>query len=430
MLRLKNVLVLVATVAALLVVAGCGSSSSNSSSSAAAPASGGGSSSSSSATAAATSQASSGGSGSCGTIPTQMPGDPDGVLAKLPKSVQAAYNLLPQPVYKSAWANWKPTHPGPYTIYFSPGNVSTPFIQGMLAEFSKLRAGSSVITKVETQDSNNSVQTQIQQIQQAIQQKVDLIVALPLSPAADVPVLEAAGKAGIPVIAPLNSAGSKYVVGINGNVTLEGAYLGQQLASILGDKGSILEMQGIPGVQSSDLLLKGAGDVFKSCSSMSVAGSPVGQFVPSVAKAQTLEFLTAHPQTVDGAIQVGGMATGMIQAFMQTGRTVPTIADSGATPGALAYWSEHKSTYKGVALGLPPGQMADTTWQVAVGLLTGRGIKISDLSEKPLIITDANLSQWVEPGWSLTTPIAYAPGPPNVFYPTSYLNQFFTKPAK
>jgi len=417
--RLKNVLVLVTMLAALLAVAGCGSSSSNSSSSAAASASAGGSSSNSStaasSTAAGTSQASTGAAGSCGTIPTQMPADPDGVIAKLPKSVQATYNLLPQPVYKSAWANWKPTHAGPYTIYFSPGNVSTPFIQGMLAEFNKLRAGSSVITKVETQDSNNSVQTQIQQIQQAIQQKVDLIIALPLSPAADAPVLEAAGKAGIPVIAPLNSAGSKYVVGINGNVTLE---------------GSVLEMQGIPGVQSSDLLLKGAGDVFKNCSNISIAGSPVGQFTPSVAKAQTLEFLTAHPQTVNGAIQVGGMATGIIQAFMQTGRTVPTIADSGATPGALAYWSEHKSTYKGVALGLPPGQMADTTWKVALALLGGRGVKISDLSEKPLIITDANLSQWVEPGWSLTTPIAYAPGPPNVFYPTSYLNQFFTKPAK
>jgi ribose transport system substrate-binding protein len=432
--RLKNVLVLVTMLAALLAVAGCGSSSSNSSSSAAASASAGGSSSSSStaasSTAAGTSQASTAAAGSCGAIPTQMPADPDGVIAKLPKSVQATYNLLPQPVYKSAWANWKPTHPGPYTIYFSPGNVSTPFIQGMLAEFNKLRAGSSVVAKVETQDSNNSVQTQIQQIQQAIQQKVDLIIALPLSPAADAPVLEAAGKAGIPVIAPLNSAGSKYVVGINGNVTLEGAYLGQQLASILDDKGSVLEMQGIPGVQSSDLLLKGAGDVFKNCSNISIAGSPVGQFVPSVAKAQTLEFLTAHPQAVSGAIQVGGMATGIIQAFMQTGRTVPTIADSGATPGALAYWSEHKSTYKGVALGLPPGQMADTTWKVALALLGGRGVKISDLSEKPLIITDANLSQWVEPGWSLDTPIAYAPGPPNVFYPTAYLNQFFTKPAK
>jgi ribose transport system substrate-binding protein len=286
------------------------------------------------------------------------------------------------------------------------------------------------ITKVTTQDSNNSVQTQIQQIQQAIREKYDLIIALPLSPAADTPVLEAAGKAGIPVVAPLNSASSKYVVGVDPKVTLSAAYVMQAMTSILGDKGSVLEMQGIPGVQSSDLSIKGAGDVLKNCPNMSIAGSPVGQFVPSVAKAQTLEFLTAHPQPIDGVFQVAGMATGIMQAFIQTGRTVPTVGDQGATPGALAYWSEHKGTYKGVALGGPPIQMADATFNIALGILEGRGVKISDIAQKPVIITDANLSQWVEPGWNLNTPLAYAPGPPGVFYPASFLNQFFTRPAK
>jgi ribose transport system substrate-binding protein len=426
MLRLKKVLVLAAMLTALLAVAGCGSSSkSSSSSSSSASASSAGSS-----TTTGTSSAAAAAAGSCGTIPTQMPADPSGVLAKFPASVQAAYNQLGTTVYPSAWTNWKPTHAGPYKVYFSPGNISTPFIQGMLGEFNKLAASSQVITKVTTQDSNNSVQTQIQQIQQAIQQKYDLMVILPLSPAADTPVMEAAGKAGIPVLAPLNSASSKYVVGIDPNVTLTGAYLMQALASILGSKGSILEMQGIPGVQASDLSLKGAGLVLKNCPKMSIAGSPVGEFTPSVAKAQTLEFLTAHPQTVDGVFQVAGMAAGIMQAFIQTGRTVPPVADEAATPGALAYWSEHKSTYKGVASASPPIALADATWQLALGLVGGRGIKISDIAQKPLLITNANLSQWVEPGWTIDTPGAYAPGPPNVFYPTSFLQQFFTQPAK
>jgi ribose transport system substrate-binding protein len=426
--RFKKGLVLVTMLTAMLAIAACGSSSKSTSS--AAGATGGGQTSTSGGSTTDVAASGSSGTGSCGAIPTQMPADPDGVLAKFPKSVQAAYNLFPQAVSASAWTHWKPTHPGPYSIYFSPGNVSTPFVQSMMARFSQLKGKSGGIDKVVTQDSNNGVQTQIQQIQQAIRQKFDLLVVLPLSPAADAPVLEAAGKAGIPVIAPLNSAANKYVVGINGNVILEGAYLTQGLASTLGGKGSILEMQGIPGVQSSDLILKGANDVLKNCPDVKVAGSPVGQFTPSVAKAQTLQFLTSHPQQIDGAIQVGGMATGIMQAFIQTGRKVPSVADSGATPGALAYWSQHKGSYKGVALGLPPAALADTTWSVASGLLAGRGIKITDLSEKPLIITDANLSQWVQPGWSLTTPIAYAPGPPNVFFPPSYLNQFFTKPGK
>ncbi len=423
---MKRILMLVSALASVLALAACGSSSnssSSSSSSASATSSGAGAATTSSSAAAVA-------SGACGSIPQQMPGDPDGVLAKLPSSVQASYNLYPQAVHASAWANWKPTHKGPYTIYFSPGNTSTPFVQDFINEFNVLKAKSNVITKVITQDSNNSVQTQIQQIQQAIQNKVDIIVVLPLSPAADAPVLEAAGKAGIPVIAPINAASSPYVVGINGNIVLEGAKLAQGFVQQLGGKGNVLQVHGIPGVEADSGIYQGATDVLKTCPNIKTIGSIVGQFVPSVAKTATLEFLTSHPQPIDGAIQTGGMATGIIQAFTQTGRKVPVIADDGATPGALAYWAAHKSTYKGVALGIAPNGLTNATWNVALGLLAGRGLKISDISAEPLIITASNLSQWTQPGWSLTTPIAYAQGPANLsFYTPSYLNQFFVKPA-
>lgn len=358
-----------------------------------------------------------------------MPADPDGVLAKFPQSVQAAYNLFPQAVHASAWANWKPKHPGPYTIYFSPGNTSTPFIQSMLATLNQLQSTSKVVGKVITQDSNNGVQTQIQQIQQAIREKVDLMIILPLLPSADAPVLAAAGKAGIPVLAPLNTAANPYVVTINGNIILEGAKMVQGLTSILGGKGSVLNVHGIPGVQSDTLLFQGANDVLKNCPNIKTAGSVVGQFTPSVAKTQTLEFLSSHPQSINAVIQAAGMATGIAQAFIQTGRKVPTIADSGPTPGLLGYWYAHRSTYQGVAYAVPPAQLTDATWNLALGLFAGRGIKITDISEPPLIVTNANLAQWVQPGWSLSTPLAYAPGPPGIFYPPSYLNQFFTKPA-
>ena len=136
------------------------------------------------------------------------------MLAKFPQAVQAAYDLFPGAVNASAWSSWKPTHKPPYTIYFSPGNTSTPFVQEMIATMNQLKAKSGgEISKVIVQDSNNSLQTQIQQIQQAIQQKVDIMIILPLSPAGDAGVEAAAGKVGIPILAPLNPAVNKYVVG-------------------------------------------------------------------------------------------------------------------------------------------------------------------------------------------------------------------------
>jgi ribose transport system substrate-binding protein len=421
--RVQRIVALATMLIAAIAFAACGSSD-NSSGNA------GGEASTSASTAPSGAATTSAPATGCGSIPAQMPDDPDGVLAKFPKDVQDAYNLYPQAVHTSAWADWKPNGSGPYSIYFSPGNISTPFIQEMVKEFGKLKAGSNDISKVTTQDSNNNVQTQISQIRQAIREKYDIIVALPLSPAADAPVLESAGKAGIPVIAPLNNAPNKYVIGVQGNVTLGGAALTQGLISVMGDKGNVIEMQGIPGTPASDLNLKAADLVFQNCPNIKVAGKPVGQFTPSVAKAQMLQFLASHPGQIDGVFQTGGMATGIIQAFTQTGRKVPPIADSGATPGALAYWNEHKGEYKGVAQGLPPAQLAEAVWNMSLGLLDGRGVKITDVNQKPLIITDANLSEWVDPSWKLTTPIAYAPGPPGALLPKDYLEQFFSKAAK
>jgi ribose transport system substrate-binding protein len=367
---------------------------------------------------------------SCGTIPTKPPADPDGVLAKLPASVQAAYNLYPEPVYASAWAHWKPAHPGPYTVAVSAGEFADPFTVAYVGELEQLKAHSTLIKSLLLQSADVNAQTQIRQLQQDITNKVDLIIAFPVSPAADAAVLQAAGKAGIPVIAPLNAAASPYAVGFNGNQVLQGAALTQGLTRIIGGKGGLLEMQGTPGIAASDLVLQGTADVLKSCPGMTVVGKPVGEFTPSVAKTQTLEFLAAHPQPIAAAIQVGGMATGMIQAFQQTGRTVPPIGDLGATPGALAYWGAHKGSYNGVALAQPIIPEADATWDIAQGLLDGRGIRVSEILQNPVLITDANLSQWVQPGWTLDTPLANAPGPQGVFYSSAFLDQFFTNPSK
>ena len=54
---------------------------------------------------------------------------------------------------------------------------------------------------------------------------------------------------------------------------------------------------------------------------------------------------------------------------------------------------------------------------------------MTDILQTPIIITDENLSDWVDPSWKLTTPIAYAPGPDGALLGPDYLYQFFAKPA-
>jgi ribose transport system substrate-binding protein len=365
----------------------------------------------------------------CGAVPERMPEDPDGVLAELPEDVQAGYNLYPAPVQASAWADWKPEDSGPYTIYFSPGNVSTPYIQAMLKAFKELKAKTGAIREVVVQNSNNDVQTQIQQLRQAIRQKVDVMVVLPLSPTSVKPIFDAAAKAGIPIIEPLNAANHPHVVGLAGNTMLEGATIGKAMADVLGGKGNILEVHGIPGVDADTQIFTGAKEAFKSCPDIKFVGQIVGQFQPAVAKGETLKFLAAHPQKIEGALQSGGMAGGVIQAFKQQGRDEPTVGDTGGTPGALAYWRDNKDTYKGVASGKGPEAVATASWDVAMRMLAGGGLKVTDLAQAPQMITEENLNDWVKPEWTENT-IGYAEPPPGTFFTDEFLNNFFQEPDK
>jgi ribose transport system substrate-binding protein len=278
--------------------------------------------------------------------------------------------------------------------------------------------------------SNLSIQTQIQQLQQLIREKVDLIIVFPQSSKAEEKVLNEAGEAGIPIIVPLNPSESKYTVGLNGNETLRSAELTAGVASIMGEKGEMMVMQGIPGVGSNESFLEGVEDIVKACPEIKIAAKPAGEYNPATAKTATLQFLASHPQPVDGVVQINGMAASIIQAFQQTGREVPPIGDNGATPGALAYWKENEGSYEGIAAGLPVKEFVDAIWNVSEGLLEGRGLKVSEINQAPLLVTDENLDEWVEPDWTLETPQVYAPGPPGVFYPPSYLEQFFTNAKK
>jgi len=81
-------------------------------------------------------------------------------------------------------------------------------------------------------------------------------------------------------------------------------------------------------------------------------------------------------------------------------------------------------------MGLPPDSWPSASWNVAQGLLAGRGMKITDVLQEPLIITDANLDQWLQPGWTMTTPIAYAPGQTDAYYPPELPRSVLREPGE
>lgn len=349
----------------------------------------------------------------CGAIPTKPPSDPQNLLADLPARIRAGYNGFPATIEPSPWAHWKPKHGPPYKVGVEFPNTQTPFGAEFVSRMQQLGRQDKNISQVIVRVANNSVPTQIQQLNQLVRAKVDIIIAGSLSTQATAPIVTAAEKAGIPYIEYTGISPAKGGIGFFTNQWLAGAQIASKLAGYMNGKGRVLMVHGIPQTQVDQVTFAGALAVFKGCPGIKTVGNLVGQFAPPVAKGVTLQYLSANPQPVDAAFQTAGMAVGVQQAFQQLGRKVPPIGDQGATPGFLAYWNKNKSDYQAVATGNGAQTMSDLVWDIAMRTLAGGGPKLNNIFLPSIVITNQNLAQWVKPEW---TPSTIAPAyaePPN-----------------
>jgi len=120
------------------------------------------------------------------------------------------------------------------------------------------------------------------------------------------------------------------------------------------------------------------------------------------------------------------MTAGIMTAFQQAERPMPVVGDTGAEKAGLAYWRAHESSYKGVAIGNGAGALAFAASEVAQRMLAGDGVKVSDISLIPVLITTENLNQWVSPSWTFSTQ-GTASGPRDSLLPASLLDAVFRK---
>ena len=387
--------------AVALGTAACGSSSSssNNSAAAAAPAS-------SPATASASTPASTSSSptGSCGTATFKKPQDPDGAFAKLSKSVQEAYNGYEYPVYASKWTTWKPSKP--ITVGISWDQPTNDFAAGTLATVENAVKAMPGVTKVVAQASASptDIPGQIQQFESLLQQKPTMIIFSGTEGQPFVPLVEKAAKEGIPTISVLATVNSPDTVSVVPNTYLAALQTTEQVVKDVGGKGNALIVQGIPGLSINTDALNGIHAVLTNCPNIKVVGTLTGQFQPSVAKAQTISFLGTHPETVNAAFASGGVASGIISAFQQTGRSAPAITEQSVTKATLGYWSAHSSSFKAAATYGGASAFGQLVVMTARNMLAGDGVKVSSVVQPQPLVTSKTLSQSTGQGWSISTP--------------------------
>jgi hypothetical protein len=71
----------------------------------------------------------------------------------------------------------------------------------------------------------------------------------------------------------------------------------------------------------------------------------------------------------------------------------------------LAYWRDNIANgFKGGAAALPSASGADAAMRVALKILQGQGVKVTDIPAAIPVVTADTLNDWVDPSWTPDSP--------------------------
>jgi ribose transport system substrate-binding protein len=369
--------------------------------------------------------------GACGTTVPVGPSNPSGVYASMPANLKSIYSSYPNELIQSPWATTKITAKPPWKIGFIAFAITNPYNQdvltGLQQQFAKAKAAGlvtgSLITNIPATMAASTAEQQISAIQQMVSQGVNAIILLPVDSVAEAPAINAAGKAGVPVILADTppAPNTPYAVSAwsQNQVEADAGALG------LIKSGNIIMVKGIAGNENDVVLYNQAIADLKNCPNIHVAATLYGNWDEGTAKTVVAQYIASHPQPLAGAIQDGGMMSGVIQAFEATGAKVPVIADGECGGGDLSWWLAHKDTYKTVAGCFNGFQGAYTYMDVTLRVLDNKGPKYNVLEMPTPAITNANLAQFAKPGLPLSSTEEVG-GPQTAWCDDACLDKYFT----
>lgn len=186
-------------------------------------------------------------------------------------------------------------------------------------------------------DANNDIQKQLDQIDTFIAQKVNAIVIVPVDYEGIVPGVEAANKAGIPVIClGIQSAGGTYTF-VGSTNTDAGVMQGEFMAEKLPKDAQILILRGTSGLYHSAERLKGFMDTITAKRpDVKVLDTQDGNYDKAKGMTITEDWIQTFPK-FDAVVAANDqMALGALEALKTAGRlTGVLITGVDGVPDAL-----------------------------------------------------------------------------------------------
>jgi len=366
----------------------------------------------------------------CGEAPITPADFRDGAGDDLSEETKAQYSGYPGPIRKSPYATM-PAKEGPWKIGFSSLASNSAFtdelFEGLEEAFAKAKELGLVEGELQRSimpdASTQTPAAQIAGFQSMVRGGVDGVIMLPLAADPLAPALTEAGKAGVPTVVMGNTNPSDYAISVNPLNIAKGT---AETVKAMGGKGNIVVVRGLQGAAAETYGYEQIQAIIDACPDLKVIGSVNGNWNNATAKTAMQQFLVSHPGQIDGVLQNGIMAQGVIQAFLQVGREVPPVSMVGAQAGDLSYFADHLADgYNTGGSAYNGKQQAWVAMRVLLNTLAGNGPKVTDIPIPVPVVTKDNVKSFVPPGATLNS-LGDPLGSPNDFGPQDYLNQFFT----
>ena len=256
-----------------------------------------------------------------------------------------------------------------YTIYLSNNFVGNDWRQQMerVGDVSVKKGPLAGRVDLKVENVDNTVQAQINSLNNIIRAKPDAILIDAGSAEALNPTIKKACDAGILVISFDQVVSEPCAYALESDWNRIPAVLAEWMAKQLNGKGKVFVDRGLAGAPISAALEKGYLDVLKKYPDIEVIGNYNGEYALGPEQAGVASLLAAHPD-VDG-ILTQGYGTGAMKALTDAGKPVVPVTAFSYNGTAVECAKNDKAK---CILGSNPAFLSSEAIKLAVDILDGK----------------------------------------------------------
>ena len=251
-------------------------------------------------------------------------------------------------------------------IGYSINTLNNPFFVEVknAAEAAAKEAGISISVV----NANNDLATQMNGIEDFIQQKVDVIIIDPVDSKGTVPAVVSANEAGIPVITTGRKVeGGEIQTHLGYDEISNGVTAGEFLAKQIKEKGKVIELQGTTGTDVARDRSKGFQKAIDKFSGIEIVASQSADFDRAKALTVMENILQANPDVVGLYAANDEMALGALQAAKALNKNIVIVSNDGTEDALKAVQNKEIAG----TMAISPSDYGKKAIEIAVAVAKG-----------------------------------------------------------